>query len=560
MGYSEAYCHFCGVSFNIGRARDVGEPHVASFGSDDSLSMEIEDLDLAECAKKGCVFALKYPYPGDQDDESEVDPDYQPDECSDESAESYEYDSEYESDDAMSLSEDQDANTSHKSEAITPDEDSEEMYRDFLSNTLRTLNPKHYTGEPLGALAYSTTTGTKKDILIPITSSELPAGYNPEDLEHIPARTCGQAHAYPGAAISVAEMRGCRTAQFLVHKSQAQETWKPDGLHEDWEPAEEWFLSGVCDGMRSRDCGYPDVWPARGGVETVAADNVSFVPMGPHELAMPFHPWCFDIFARQSKQHFNKINIDGLIKWRNSECSYEAFHEFPRAGDVLESQEQWWDHKPGCEYLAANPLYVPGLPALLAEATKQETDTTDSNDKEQSPSPALAVDRLSSLPLDLRLHIIGFLDAADITCLRAASRVFTHLPNGVWYRLVREEMPWLWEAWDDSEITHAPSWWTTLNANEVKFVNDARNHYAKVLGAKPTEQDDLVDYLVPWPVAVPEQVRLERVNTDWHRVFTRVKSQWSQLKGLRNRQRIWEDVAEIIRRMKALENSGAGHS
>ncbi|MCP6135073.1 hypothetical protein NL393_38435, partial [Klebsiella pneumoniae] len=80
-----------------------------------------------------------------------------------------------------------------------------------------------------------TTTGTKKDILIPITSSELPEDCSPEDLEHIPAPTCGQPNAYPGSAISVAEMRGCRTAQFLVHKSQTEGTWKPDGLHEDWE-------------------------------------------------------------------------------------------------------------------------------------------------------------------------------------------------------------------------------------------------------------------------------------------------------------------------------------
>ncbi|RAH68411.1 F-box protein [Aspergillus aculeatinus CBS 121060] len=560
MGYSEAYCHFCGVSFNIGRARDVGEPHVASFGSDDSLSMEIEDLDLAECAKKGCVFALKYPYPGEKDDDLEVDPDYQPEEYDDGADEPYEYDSDYESDKAMSLSEDHHDDDTQQGETTTTEDEEEELYRDFLSNTLRTLNPRHYTGEPIGGLAYSKTTGTKKDILIPITFSELPEDCSPEDLEHIPAPTCGQPSAYPGSAISVAEMRGCRTAQFLVHKSQTEGTWKPDGLHENWETDAEWFISGVCDGMRSRDCGYPDVWPARGGVETVAADNVNFGSMEPHELAMPFHPWCFDIFSRQSKRHFNKVNVDGLIKWRDAECSYEEFHEFPRAGDVLESQEQWWDHKPGREYLAANPLYVPGLPALLVGATSQEQEVEVSNatfeNAERTHPDTCVVDHLSSLPLDLRLHIISFLDAADITRLRAASRAFTHLPNGVWYRLVRDEMPWLWEAWNDSEIEHTPSWWTMVNANEVKFVNDTRNHYAKVLGAKPPDQVDLVDHLVPWPAVMPEQVRLERANTDWHRVFTRVKSQWARLKGLRNRRRIWEDVEEIIRRIERCEGSG----
>lgn len=52
--------------------------------------------------------------------------------------------------------------------------------------------------------------------------------------------------------------------------------------------------------------------------------------------------------------------------------------------------------------------------------------------------------------------IIGFLGSIDITSLRAASRAFTHFPNSVGYRLIREEMPWLWEAWDEFECKHIP--------------------------------------------------------------------------------------------------------
>jgi hypothetical protein len=70
-------------------------------------------------------------------------------------------------------------------------------------------------------------------------------------------------------------MRGCRTAQFLVHKS-ASELWQPDGLHETWETSEDWFLSGVCDGLVSRDSGSPTVWPKRGGVRCLQTDNVNF--------------------------------------------------------------------------------------------------------------------------------------------------------------------------------------------------------------------------------------------------------------------------------------------
>lgn len=69
------------------------------------------------------------------------------------------------------------------------------------------------------------------------------------------------------------EARGCRTAQFLHHKNSV---WQPDELHEPWEVNGDWALSGICDGMPSRDCDIPTVWPARGGVEQLEADNSSY--------------------------------------------------------------------------------------------------------------------------------------------------------------------------------------------------------------------------------------------------------------------------------------------
>jgi hypothetical protein len=248
---------------------------------------------------------------------------------------------------------------------------------------------------------------------------------------------------------------------------------------------------------------------------------------------------------------FNKVNVSGLMKWRNAECSYEAFHEFPRIGDVLEAQEQFWRHIPGREYLAANPLYVPGLPALLRDAAEEEG-TTD-YEKAPNSSPSSLTNRIASLPLDIRLHIINFLDSADITRLRAASKAFTQLPNSVWYRLVREEMPWLWEAWDESEINHTPSPWTTMTANEVKFLNKTRKRYSKVLSDEHTAVDGIVEYLLPRPNPGADLVNLPKANTNWHQVYTNIKGNWGRFKGLRNRQRIWEDVAEVIQRIQKYE-------
>jgi hypothetical protein len=267
---------------------------------------------------------------------------------------------------------------------------------------------------------------------------------------------------------------------------------------------------------------------------------------------MPFHPWCFDIFSRQSKVQFGKVNIDGLMKWRNAESSYEDFHEFPRTGDVLEAQEQWWEHVPGKEYLAANPLYVPGLPALLQDATEDNTAMDYERPFAASPGTGERVDRLGALPLDLRLHIVSFLDSTDLTNLRAASRAFTTLPNGVWYRLVRQDMPWLFEAWVE-EIQHTPSFWTTMTANEIKYVDNVRQRYFNVLQDEHMAQDGILDDLMARAREGPDQVRLSRASTNWHKVYTQIKAKWARLKGLHNRQRIWEDVEEIIRRIAKYE-------
>ncbi|KAL3443125.1 hypothetical protein BJX65DRAFT_209572 [Aspergillus insuetus] len=541
MGYSEAYCHLCGVSFNISRVRQVGEPEIATYGSSDGMDAAVEDIELEKCMKNGCTLVLHFLK--EKDDDLENDPDYEPNEDDYDEKWCY-FDSDYESDDAMSIS----SNEDREDEQDTEDET---LYRDFLAKTIR--RQPHPSGEPVGAYLFSPTT-KRTDTLIPITSAELPEKYDPEDLEHIPGPGCREAVAYPGASISLAEMRGCRTAQFLVHKTCAKGDWKPDGFNEDWEMSEDWFLSGVCDGMTSRDCGFPTVWPARGGVADVISDNVNFFPeqTEPNSIAMPFHPWCFDIFTRQSKMQFGKVNVDGLMNWRNAESSYEDFDAFPRIADVFEGQEQWWEHVPGKEYLAANPLYVPGLPALLRGAAEDVECMDYERPFASSPGTRQSVDRLGALPLDLRLHIVSFLDSTDVTNLRAASRAFTTLPNGVWYRLVRQDMPWLFEAWDE-EIQHTPSFWTTMTANEIGYVDRVRELYSNVLQDEHMTQDAILDDLMARPRGVPDQVKLPKANTNWHQVYTQIKANWGRLKGLQNRQRIWEDVEEILRRIRKYE-------
>lgn len=237
------------------------------------------------------------------------------------------------------------------------------------------------------------------------------------------------------------------------------------------------------------------------------------------------------------------------MKWRNAEFSWDDFHSFPRVGEVSSAQEQFWRHDPGSEYLTANPLYVPCLPSLLAAAGENSIHRSldVSRTREQGGRA-----NLESLPLDIRLLIVGLLDSADITSLRIASTAFTNLPNSLWYQLVRDEMPWLWEAWEDGETEHTPSPWTVMTANEIKLLLEERKHYSNILAKESMPVNGMLDYLLPNPSARPD-TRLPRRNTNWHQVYVQIKQNWDRLKGLRNRQRIWEDVEEVMRRIKKYE-------
>jgi hypothetical protein len=162
-------------------------------------------------------------------------------------------------------------------------------------------------------------------------------------------------------------------------------------------------------------------------------------------------------------------------------------------------------------------------------------------------------DVFASLPPEIRLLLVSLLDASDLTNLRIASRTFTKLPNSVWRRLVQEEMPWLWESWSDGEEDHVPSFWTTVTANDLLFFKEVRERYSAQLSDVSTPTSEAVNSLLPFPKEVPSQLRLPRGNTNWHGVYTHIKQNWSSLRGLRNRQRIWEDVGEIIKRIEKYE-------
>jgi hypothetical protein len=289
---------------------------------------------------------------------------------------------------------------------------------------------------------------------------------------------------------------------------------------------------------------------------------------------MPFHPTCFDIFARLSRLHFNgKVNIDGLMRWCYREHSFADIFNFPHHPDVEKSKEQWWSHNRGHEYLAANPLFVPRLNDILKSAVKTDSEfstragafsCTDTTAQQTSR------DIFDRLPTDLRLEVLHFLGSKDIANLRLASRTFRQLPIFLWRRLLRQELPWLWEAW----ATEEPFKWATISV--ARLLQDRREReeldveLASLRTVISEEMQEILDvwmereeaFLATKPNVVQHEVEralgsriwvLPPTQTNWFELYTDITRHWADLKGLQNRSRIWSTIGEIVNRISKYE-------
>ena len=193
------------------------------------------------------------------------------------------------------------------------------------------------------------------------------------------------------------------------------------------------------------------------------------------------------------------------------EPDYEDFFERgPHDYAARSGNEQWWLHEPGCEYLSANPIEVPGL-AKLVEPSKwgsakkttfgwryKQTEDSYLSLHRIPPSKADAgPDPFGNLSAEISDMILENLGSKDIASLRLASRMFRQLPNLLFRRLLSEDMPWMWE-----------------------FEGSQRG------------------------------------KVDWHEMYMKSKFFWINLKGLQNRKRIWRNIEEVFKRIQRHREQG----
>ena len=364
--------------------------------------------------------------------------------------------------------------------------------------------------------------------------------------EHIAGPNCvAYNHAYSGYQLSYEEMKACTTIQCLGPKTSEfmigrDRDWEPSSDDEEFERTTEYCLSGLGDRPGATECDTP-CYPERNGAKDLMPGEYG----GFEDGDLPFHPYCFEVYKRASLFFKGRLDVDGLAEWFDR----DGAEEIPHHPAVSSGQCQWWIHNHGDEFIVANPVHIPALRDIIERARRKEPDFNTKNSTfeiDAAATPERERDIFARLPEELRDMILQPLRSKDIANLRQASSTFRKLPISLWYRLTREEMPWLWEAWCDRPY----SFWACTTMQELETHDkalDARLQSLKafpdeqIAGQKETIEQERLESRKPKPAQ-----QLDRQRTDWHWLYREIKREWKNIKGLQNRERIWYAQAYIV--------------
>ncbi|KAE8315213.1 hypothetical protein BDV41DRAFT_562955 [Aspergillus transmontanensis] len=294
-------------------------------------------------------------------------------------------------------------------------------------------------------------------------------------------------------------MRGCRTFQSLVPRldSHIQE---PDDL--DTEHQSKVILTGIDDRLPEREHSDHNpttiCWlPARHGDYNIS------------EAEFLFHPWCFGTYMQLSRLRLGYVEVDHLPSFFQNIRRYPRDFYYSPGSDVESWLVDMWSCNAGSEWLAANPYHA-GV--FNSQAALKNTVN----------GPAVTPDNFCRLPQEIRNMILSYLNSQDIATLRLVSRTFYQLP-----------------------IDEPPYCWATVTAEDIK------NNGHRVLDphtSHPTivsHTIDVQEHLSQWTLPKPPYGR-----TYWYMLYLDIKRSWKKLRGLRNRERIWNYQEKMLVALK----------
>ncbi|SMY29086.1 unnamed protein product [Zymoseptoria tritici ST99CH_1A5] len=350
----------------------------------------------------------------------------------------------------------------------------------------------------------------------------------------------------------------------ITNEAVRPPAWSPAPDDEPWEASSKWMLTGMTTKTEEREVPDEGDWlPFRHGVTEFLADDYHFDNGYDFRTAMPFHPWCLEVYLRAALAQKGRVDVDGLGEWWEQSDRLGGPDEVERCMALETCQGQWWDHEKEFAFLIMDPLKDEGLMRILNEAREVEDgfDPSQSAFSERhSPRPATDEqhDPFLTLPPELLQHILTLLPTPSIGAARTVSRAFTHIPISFFHHLLRKDFPWIWEV-DAATSVALPRYskWTQ------KVVDDAArepesdtfdppddeagsqedgggSHVAQVAAAVgPAERNE--GYNIP-PV-------LPRFQTNWFKLYAALKKAGHSIPGLRNRERIWRDCGQILKKI-----------
>ena len=266
-----------------------------------------------------------------------------------------------------------------------------------------------------------------------------------------------------------------------------------------------------------------------------------------------------------SLECLGRVDIDGLrLLWYENGEYMNRFTDFPTSPEVKMVNDQFYKCVPGTEYLVAHPLRVPGLDELVESCTLNDGERSNVVFAATRSSDTAEDDLFASLSPELRLDIMLRLPREDVATLRLASLSFQQLPQKYFNHLVRSEMPWVWEIESlQGKHTDWHALWCRLSAADGGSGTDAaeRNWLEKAdypLLPREDPIDGLTDVermmyglgRVSWRKRDLSQDEEEAALKAVAEIRPHMGRMWpksTELKGLRNRRRIYEDIVVILR-------------
>ncbi|SMR63724.1 unnamed protein product [Zymoseptoria tritici ST99CH_3D1] len=412
--------------------------------------------------------------------------------------------------------------------------------------------------------------------------------------EHISGIRCGNNYGYNGNLVSASAVQCARTAQCILRKIHAKDhhdtadpeasTWRPASDDEPWEESSEWMLSGLNSLLVEREMGPTPGWfPPRHGVEKIFEDDI-FWDGGTND-GMPFHPWCLVVYQRAALQQKQPKTIDDMGDWwEHTEGMMEHEKELQRCMGLKESNGNYWEHQKGQEFFIADPLNDPELVKLLRDAVVEPSEDFNPADSAFPAWPTsyarastiksgAPTDPFLTLPAELLQQILGGLPTSTIAALREVSRAFAHIPISFFHTLLRQDYPWIWEADPKTPVAEYSHWTQAVTDKAaLKLSNDTLQLAGQADSSAVSQQENTTatdqsrtaiidatnatynDTTPPSAAHRSDQahivpVLLPRFRTNWFKLYVALKKRGTEVPGLKNRERIWRDCEEIMRKI-----------